>query len=62
MGVQYKEILRENEEEIDFIPYVVEVGDLGKKKGWKEIDCSGKKFVSNNKFPRLDAPMNFEIQ
>lgn len=62
VGVQYKEILREGEEEIDFVPYVVEVGDLGKKKGWKEIDCSGKKFVSNNKFPRLDAPMNFEIQ
>ena len=62
VGVQYKEILREDEEEIDFVPYVVEVGDLGRKKGWKEIDCLGKKFVSNDKFPKLDAPMNFEIQ
>ena len=40
----------------------IEVGDLGKKKGWKEIDCSDKKFISNNKFPKLDEPMNFDIQ
>ena len=62
MGVQYKEVLKDGVEEIDFIPYVVEVGDLGKKKGWKEIDCSDKKFISNNKFPKLDEPMNFDIQ
>ena len=40
---------------------VVEVGDCGKKKGWKEIDCTGKFFKSDKKFPKLDAPQNFEI-
>lgn len=62
VGVQYKEVLKQGAEEIDFIPYVVEVGDLGRKKAWKEIDCTGKKFISENKFPKLDAPMNFEMQ
>lgn len=62
VGVQYKEVLREGAEEIEFIPYVVEIGDLGGKKGWKEVNCTGKRFISENKFPRLDAPMNFEIR
>jgi len=39
----------------------VEVGDIGKKKGWKEIDCTGKTFVCEKKFPKLDAEVNFEI-
>lgn len=61
VAVQYKEVFTNVNNEIEFIPYVVEVGDLGKKKGWKEIDCTGKKFVSDKKYPKLDAPVNFEI-
>ena len=51
VAVQYKEEIKEGEEEISFVPIVVEVGDLHRKKGWKEIDCTGKKFISENKFP-----------
>lgn len=61
IAVQYKEIKTESSDEIDFIPYVAEVGDIGKRKGWKEVDCTGKKFISENKYPKLDAPINFEI-
>ncbi|MDO5615200.1 MAG: DUF2817 domain-containing protein [Cruoricaptor ignavus] len=61
VAVQYKEVLQEGEQEISFVPIVVEVGDCGKKRGWKEIDCSGKFFQSESKFPKLDAPQNFEI-
>jgi len=35
--------------------------DLGKKKGWKEIDCTGKKFVCDKKYPKIDAPVEFQI-
>ena len=62
IAIQYKEEIEEGKEEISFIPYVVEVGDLHRKKGWKEIDCSGKKFISENKFPKLDAIQNFKIE
>ncbi len=61
IAVQYKEIYRRGEDEISFVPYVVEVGDCGKKKGWKELDCTGKTFVSKRKFPKLDAEVDFEI-
>ena len=61
VAVQYKEEIKNGEDEISFVPFVVEVGDCGKKKGWKEIDCTGKFFKSENKFPKLDAPQNFEI-
>jgi len=61
VAVQYKEIKTEASEEIEFVPYVAEVGDLGKKKGWKEIDCTGKKFVCDKKYPKIDAPMEFQI-
>lgn len=61
IGVQYKEVIKEGKEEIDFIPYVVNVGDLGKKKSWKEVDCKGKQFICEKKFPKIDAPVNFEI-
>ena len=62
VAVQYKEEIKEGEEEISFVPIVVEVGDLHRKKGWKEIDCTGKKFISQNKFPKLDAVQNFTIE
>ena len=61
IAVQYKEIKTKASEEIEFIPYVVEVGDIGKKKGWKEIDCTGKKFVCDKKYPKIDAPVEFQI-
>lgn len=61
IAVQYKEIKNPDNQDISFIPYVVEVGDIGKKKGWKEIDCTGKKFVSDKKYPKLDAPVSFQI-
>ena len=57
----YKEEILDGEDEISFLPIVVEVGDIGKKKGWKEIDCTGKAFVCEKKFPKLDAEVNFEI-
>ena len=61
VAVQFKEEIQEGADEISFVPMVVEVGDCGKKKGWKEIDCTGKFFKSEKKFPKLDAPQNFEI-
>ena len=61
VAVQYKEEIRAGDEEISFVPIVVEVGDIGNKKGWKEIDCAGKFFKSENKYPKLDAIQNFEI-
>ena len=59
--MQYKEEILPEADEITFVPYVVEVGDCGKKKGWKEIDCTGKTMVSEAKFPKLDAPQNFSV-
>lgn len=62
IAVQYKEEYNSGDDEISFVPIVVEVGDVGRKKGWKEVDCTGKKFISAKKFPKLDAPMNFQIE
>lgn len=61
IAVQYKEIYNDGDEEITFVPYVAEVGDCGKKKGWQEINCDGKFFKCETKFPKLDAEVNFEI-
>lgn len=47
--------------EIIFTPIVAEVGDVGKKKAWQEIDCTGKFFKSDKKFPKLNEVQNFEI-
>ncbi|AYO57542.1 peptidase M14 [Chryseobacterium sp. 6424] len=62
IAVQYREMIQENEDEISFVPVVMEVGDVGNKKGWKEIDCTGKKFISARKFPKLDEPVDFRIE
>jgi len=62
VAVQFKEEIREGNKEISFVPIVVEVGDLHRKKGWKEIDCTGKNFVSDYKFPKLDAEINFRME
>lgn len=61
IAVQYKEELKEGGEEISFVPMVMEVGDVGKKVGWVEIDCTGRYFKSEFKYPKLDAEVNFEI-
>lgn len=61
IAVQYREILDESYD-IIYQPYVVEVGDLTHKKGWKEIDCTDKKFVSLKKFPKLDSLVDFSIE
>ena len=46
VAVQYKEVINEGDDEISFVPVVAEVGDIGKKRAWKEIDATGKKFIS----------------
>lgn len=61
VAVQYKEIYDDEIKNLKLVPYVTEVGDLGRKKAWQEIDCIGKKFVSEKKFPKLDAEVNFTI-
>ncbi|MCW3161877.1 M14 family zinc carboxypeptidase [Chryseobacterium oryctis] len=62
IAVQYRETIEEGKDEISFIPYVMEAGDVKKRKGWKEIDCTGKKFVSATKYPRLDDVVDFKIE
>ena len=62
IAVQYKEEIESDATEISFTPIVVEVGDIGKKKGWVEIDCTGKSFVSEKKFPKLDEEVDFRIE
>lgn len=61
IAVQYREKYEAGDPEITFEPVVMEVGDCGSKKGWKEIDCTNKKFICDTKFPKLDAVQNFEI-
>lgn len=60
IAVQYKEVIFAGDEEISFIPYVVEVGDLSNFKGWKDVDCTGR-FVSENLVPKLDSIVDFKI-
>ena len=62
VAVQYREEILEGDDEISFTPIVVEVGDVSSKKGWEEIDCKGKKFISEKKFPKLDEEVNFKIE
>jgi hypothetical protein len=62
VAVQYREIMEKGKDEISFVPFVMEVGDVKKRKGWLEIDCTGKRFVSATKYPKLDAPVEFTIE
>lgn len=62
IAVQYRELKEEGRDEISFIPFVMEVGDVKKRKGWKEIDCTNKKFICPTKYPKLDAEVNFFIE
>ncbi len=62
IAVQYREIKEDGKDEISFIPFVMEVGDVKQRKGWIEIDCTRKKFISETKYPKLDAEVNFTIE
>lgn len=62
IAVQYREIKEKGKDEISFVPIVMEAGDVKNKKGWKEIDCTGKKYISDSKYPKLDAEVNFKIE
>jgi len=62
IAVQYREILENGKDEISFVPFVMEAGDIKKRKGWLEIDCTGKRFVSETKYPKLDAEVSFKIE
>lgn len=62
IAIQYEEQIMEGKDEISFIPIVVEIGDLTSKKGWKEIDCTGKSYISKEISPPLNKPKNFEIR
>ncbi len=62
IAVQFREEIGPDDADISFVPIVVEVGDLSKKLGWKEIDCSGKRFCSSTMFPKLDAVVDFSFE
>ncbi|WP_374458932.1 M14 family zinc carboxypeptidase [Chryseobacterium taeanense] len=62
IAVQYRELKEEAKDEISFVPFVMEVGDVKGRKGWLEIDCTGKKFISLTKYPKLDTEVNFTIE
>ncbi|WP_172278436.1 M14 family zinc carboxypeptidase [Chryseobacterium sp. LAM-KRS1] len=62
IAVQYREIKEEGKDDLSFIPFVMEVGDVKKRKGWLEIDCTGKKFVCATKYPKLDEKVDFSIE
>jgi len=62
IAVQYREIIEEGKDEISFVPFVMAVGDVKQRKGWIEIDCTGKKFISATKYPKLDAEATFTIE
>ncbi len=62
IAVQYQEEIKRKADEISFTPIVKEVGNISSKKGWKEIDCTGKRFVSDKKFPKVDSEVDFVIE
>ncbi|QCX54512.1 M14 family zinc carboxypeptidase [Elizabethkingia sp. JS20170427COW] len=62
IAVQYKEVIKEGEKEISFIPIIAEVGDLSRKKAWKDIDASALKIISETKFPKIDQEVNFSFE
>ena len=62
IAVQYREVYEVGSDEIKFIPYVTAVGDVKGKKGWKEIDCTGKNMISETKYPKLEEIVNFSFE
>lgn len=61
IAIQYREDKLADKEDITFTPIVVEIGDCGNKKGWKEIDCTNKIYKSKSISPKLNCPQDFEI-
>ena len=61
IAVHFKEEIKDGANEISFIPMVVEMGDCGKKKGWKEVDCSSKKLIPSGENPKMDSIFDFEF-
>lgn len=61
IAVQYKEVYNEGNDDITLVPMVVEVGDCSRKKGWQEVDATGKFFKCERMYPKLDTPVDFEI-
>jgi hypothetical protein len=62
IAVQYREVFEDGKDEISFVPFVAEAGDVKSRKGWLEIDCTGKRYVSDAKYPKLDTEVNFKIE
>lgn len=60
IAVQYQETYIQGNDEISFIPYIVEIGDCSHKKAWQEIDCTGKSYKSAA-YPKINEIANFEI-
>ncbi|PIE50622.1 MAG: peptidase M14 [Flavobacteriales bacterium] len=61
IAVQYEECIHKGDEEISFIPKIVEIGDLSHKKGWKEIDGTNKK-ITYTEFPSIGEKVNFKLK
>ncbi len=61
IAVQYREVYRSGDREISFMPVVAAVGDCNDRKGWKEIDCTGRKFLSSTVYPKVEEEVQFEI-
>lgn len=62
IAVQFKEVIHDGEDEISFVPYVMEVGDVKNRKGWVEIDCTNKNFICDTKYPKLDEMVSFRFE
>jgi len=62
VAVKFEEQIEEGAEEIFLVPVVCEIGDLKNKKAWKEIDATGKKMVSEAKYPKLNKKVNFTLE
>ena len=61
IAVQYREIL-EGDGKLTYQPYVMVFCYLHYKKGWEEIDCKGKKFISEKKSPKQDTKKKNKIK
>ncbi len=61
IAVQFGEEVNEEKTGLNFVPVVREVGRLNRKRGWQEIDCAGKQYISASTYPKVDEPVNFEL-
>lgn len=61
IAVQFQEVKKPEDEEIFFIPLIAEIGDCGKMKGWKEVDCTGKVLKPETILPKINEAAQFEF-